>query len=143
MKRMKMILIFAMLFMSLSAPPVRTMMVFHSPEITPFEKLWDATCRIESNYNPLAIGDKHLKEWSYGIVQVRRSRLSDYYRQTGVIYSTEDMFDPGKAKEVFMWYASQYKHYELEEISRSWNGGSRGMQKKSTKKYWNRIKANL
>jgi len=124
----------------LTAPPSPAMVMFAPPEIKPYEALWNATCAVESNFNPYAIGDKHMKRWSYGIVQIRKSRLDDYYRQTGIRYTVTDMFDTDKSKEVFMYYCTGT---DLERISREWNGGNRGMQKKSTKNYWKQIQKRL
>ena len=127
----------------LQAPPSNMVTIFESEGTNPFENLFKAVCQVESSGNPLAVGDKHLKEWSYGIVQVRRSRLSDYYRQTGVRYTTEDMFDPTKAKQVFMFYASQYGPYQFESISRAWNSGPNYKKVKISKEYWKKVKKHL
>ncbi|MCE5225350.1 MAG: transglycosylase SLT domain-containing protein, partial [Porphyromonadaceae bacterium] len=115
-------------------------MVFVSYPIRPYEKIWEAICKYESNNDPYAIGDKHLRHKSYGIAQIRKSRLDDYYQRTGIRYTIKDMFDPVKSKEVFMYYASCS---DLEVIARRWNGGERGMDKKTTLKYWNQIKKHL
>ena len=45
------------------------------PPIRPFEALWEAVCTVESSGDPFAIGDKHLKDKSYGIAQIRQIRL--------------------------------------------------------------------
>jgi len=125
---------------SLTAPPYPCISILAPVEINPYEAQWNATCHIESNFNVNAIGDLHLKEKSYGIAQIRQTRLDDYYRKTGIRYTTKDMLDPDKSKEVFMYYASQYEPSQIEQISRCWNGGDRGMNKKSTKKYYLKIK---
>lgn len=124
----------------LAAPPSHIAVIVAPEPIRPYEALWTATCKVESNFNAYAIGDKHLRNKSYGIVQIRQSRLDDYYRQTGIRYSTKDMFNPEKSKEVFMFYA---RGSNLEKIAREWNGGHKGMNKKATIKYWNKIKSNL
>jgi hypothetical protein len=105
--------------------------------IRPYEALWNATCYVETRFDTMAIGDRQLKHKSYGIAQIRQSRLDDYYRRTGIRYTTRDMFNPDKSKEVFMFYATGS---DLEVIARSWNGGERGMEKASTRKYWKLIK---
>jgi len=133
-------LIISLFCASLGAPPSPALTMFIAPEIQPYEALWNATCKVESNFNAYAIGDKHLKQKSYGIAQIRKTRLDDYYRQTGIRYSVTDMYDPNKSKEVFMHYASGTN---LESISRCWNGGDRGMSKKSTLKYWKLIQKHL
>ena len=138
MKRMTTILISIMYFSLLIAPPNNSGMIFVSEPVNPFQSLWIATTIVESGGNPYAIGDRHLKEWSYGISQIRRVRLDDYFRRTGIRYTTDDMFCPEKSREVFMFYASQYRPHEIESISRSWNGS--GVM---TKIYFAKIKKHL
>lgn len=136
---MKIILILCLISASLTAPPMEGVLVVAPEPIKPYEAIWNATCKVESNFDPYAIGDKNLKEYSYGIVQIRNTRLIDYYKHTGIKYTTKDMFDPIKSKEVFMYYARG----DHENIARTWNGGPRGMEKKSTLKYWYKIQKEL
>jgi len=140
---MTLTLIISLFCALLTAPPSPTMVIFAPSEIKPYEALWNATCAIESNFNPYAIGDKHMKKWSYGIVQIRLSRLDDFYKQTGIRYYETDMFCPVKSKQVFIHYAVKNHYSESERISRDWNGGPKGMQKKSTYKYYLKIKEHL
>jgi hypothetical protein len=140
MKRVSMIFIFLMFFLKLPAPGYASLVIVEGEAVNPFEQLWKANCKVESSGNPFAIGDKNLKSHSYGIVQVRLSRLSDFYNKTGIRYSERDMFDTVKAKRVFMAYCTDLN---MERISREWNGGEKGMQKKSTLKYWMKIKKEL
>jgi hypothetical protein len=121
------------------APNDKCLYIMETKPVRPYEALWNATCKVESDFNPYAIGDKHLKNSSYGIVQIRKTRLDDYYLQTGIKYSVKDMFDPIKSKKVFMHYAS----LDLEKTAREWNGGPKGMHKKSTIKYWKKIKKEM
>ena len=130
-------LILTLFSLILKAPNERSLVIVKTEDVKPYEDLWNAVCQVESSGDPFAIGDRHLKHKSYGIAQVRKTRLSDYYLRTGIRYTECDMFDSVKAKEVFMWYCSGS---DLEVISRRWNGGSRGMGKKSTIKYWNKVK---
>ena len=140
-------ILITILFLSFSAllkaPEAKTIFIRADVPQNPFEALYIATSTVESSNNPLAVGDKHLKGWSYGIVQVRESRLDDYYRRTGIRYTTDDMFDPVKARRVFMHYASDYNPYQIMEISRAWNGGPDWRNKKSTKGYWKLIQKQL
>ena len=128
---------------SLTAPPSPAIDIFAPEEIRPYEALWNAHCSVETNFDTDAIGDLMFKEFSYGIVQIRRSRLLDYYLQTEIWYDVEDMFDVEKSKEVWMYYACQYNPWEVERIAREWNGGPRGMRKKSTIKYYHKISSAL
>ena len=127
------ILIFT--FELLKAPSFTVGYIARPEVIAPYEKLWQAVCQVESSGDPFAIGDRHLKNKSYGIVQIRQSRLDDYFNRTGIRYEVADMFCPVKSKQVFMYYASG----DYETVSRTWNGGAKGMSKKSTVKYWNKV----
>lgn len=133
-------LITCFLFSSLTAPPASSVMIFASEGINPYQALWNATTIVESGKNAFAIGDKHLKQHSYGIAQIRKTRLDDFYKQTGIRYDVTDMYDTVKSKQVFMYYCTGN---DLERISRMWNGGVRGMKKKSTLNYWHKIKKHL
>ena len=140
MKKVMTTLIIALITTFCYAPGTNTLMVFVTDPIRPYEKIWEATCKYESNNDPYAIGDKHLRHKSYGVAQIRQVRLDDYFKRTGIRYTTKDMFDPVKSKEIFMYYASGS---DMEAIARKWNGGDRGMQKKSTIKYWKQIQKRL
>ena len=135
-----MTILFITITLSLLAPTSPVLYIAEAEAIRPYENLWQAVCKVESSGNPMAIGDLHLKDKSYGIAQVRRTRLTDYYQRTGINYSEKDMFDPVKSKEVFMYYCIGT---DLERISRCWNGGAKGMDKKSTVKYWKLIQKQL
>jgi len=74
------------------------------------------------------------REHAVGIAQVRMIRLRDYNRRAGKSYQLSDMYDPYKAKIVFMYYCSG----DYERIAKSWNGSG-----KKTIKYWNNIKKQL
>jgi hypothetical protein len=140
MKMVIITLIISLFTSVLKAPSYPSGVILQTEVVRPYEAIWNATCKVESNFNPFAIGDKHLKEFSYGIVQVRKARLSDYYAKTGVMYSEIDMFNPAKAKQVFMYYCQSL---DIERISREWNGGAKGMTKKSTLIYWGKIQKAL
>jgi hypothetical protein len=70
------------------------------------------------------------------VAQIRQSRLDDYAKQTGIRYTVKDCFDKEISKSIFMFYAVS----DYETVSRLWNGGTEGMNKKSTIKYWQRVK---
>ena len=129
------------MFWQLLAAPPSGMLTLPVPEkLMPYEALWRATCKVESDFNRYAIGDRHLKNKSYGVAQIREVRLDDYYKQTGIRYHVKDMFCPDKSKEVFMYYCTTS---DLEVLARWWNGGPKAMEKKSTVKYWDKIKLEL
>jgi hypothetical protein len=144
MKRMiTMIFIFNSFFWLLSAPAPVGLVIIAPDKIEPYEAIWNAVCKVESSGNPLAIGDKNLKHHSYGVAQIRLSRLDDYYRQTGIRYYERDMFDVEKSKAVFMWYCSKVHPDNIREIVCSWNAGPNWKKKKSVEKYYLKIQKNL
>lgn len=122
MKKAVLILIFAGLYFQVTAPPPGIISIPQSDPVNPYEYLWVATCIVESNNKPHAVGDLHLSTHSYGIVQIRQSRLSDFNRSRAKHYTLPDMFDVTKSKEVWMWSASRYAPDDIVSISRSWNG---------------------
>ena len=136
-------IIFLALFSHLKAPDHPVAVILRTEPIQPYEAIWNATCEIESGFNPYAIGDKHLKDYSYGIVQIRQSRIDDYYEKTGIRYSVTDMFDPVKSREVFLFYASQFHSSDTEAISRAWNAGPNWKKVKASEKYYQKVKAVL
>jgi len=134
MRKMAIIIISIFYFQILTAPPNGAEVVFESERVNPFEDLWQATCFVESSGNRFAIGDNG-KSW--GIAQIQQSRIDDYYQRTGIRFELSDMFDVEKSREVFMYYCSD--PYNLEAISRSWNGGNNWRQKKQTHDYWYKV----
>ncbi len=136
-------LIFA-LFLSISgilyAPALDYTPMMAGIEINPFSELFTATCTVESGNDQNAINEK---EQAYGAAQIRQCKLTDYNRQTRNHYSLADCLDPAISRRIYMHFAAMYNPSELEQVSRVWNGGPRGMEKKSTVQYWNRILKNL
>ena len=143
MKRMKLLILIFLFTLRAFCPMEQVLYLEQSEGVNPYDPVWRAICTIESNHNPKAIGDLNFKEYSYGIAQIRRSRLLDYYWQTGIWYNVTDMFSIEKSREVFMFYASQIDYRNTEKICREWNGGNRGMAKRSTQKYYLKVKTRL
>ena len=137
------ILIIILFSLRVTAPVQRCLYIERMPTINPYERIYEATGYVESRFDDNAIGDKHLKQHSYGRVQTRQSRLNDYYQQTGKAYNVTFMWVEEYSREVFMHYASQIDYRDSERISREWNGGAKGMKKKATKKYWDLIQKQM
>lgn len=124
----------------LKAPDSKSIAILEATPIRPYEGLSKAIDIVETNCDPFAIGDRNLKEWSYGIKQIRQIKLDDYFRLTGIRYEVTDMFDPVKADEVFIYFAHKIGPYDFERIARVWNGGSgKGMKLASTKTYYLKV----
>lgn len=125
------------------APGDVTLYILRAEPINPYEKIWEVICKAESNNDPLAYHMEDNGHPSIGIVQIQQSRLDDFNKRTGNNYILTDMYVPENARIVFMHYTSEISPYNNERICREWNGGEKGMTKKSTIKYWRKIKANL
>lgn len=136
MKRLLIILFFLTYSLQTQEAGHKVTYLLVTEPLRPFDRLWEAVCQVESSNNPLAIGDKHLNGYSYGIAQIRESRLKDYNRRTSLNYSVIDLFDAEVSREIFMYYAVP----DFETTCREWNGGKSGMNKKSTLKYWEAVK---
>ena len=139
MRQLLLILFFTIFSSQTQESSFKVTYLLLSEPIQPYEKLWQAVCQVESGGNPLAVGDKHLNGYSYGIAQIRESRLKDYNRRTSSNYSVVDLFDAEVSREIFMYYAVP----DFETTCRLWNGGRNGMNKKSTLKYWEAVSALL
>jgi len=102
----------------------------------PFKPLIKAIGAVECNFDTLAYNPI---EKATGYFQIRPIRIEDYNTRTGSNYDLVDMFDYGKAEIVFLYYASRIGPYNVEAISRNWNGGPNGMKIKATKKYFLKV----
>ena len=114
--------------------------VLHQSSIT---TLVDALIMVESNGNPNAYCKK---EKAVGCLQIRPIMLREVnriLRKQGLNrrFSLEDRWDCGLSKEMFyIWKRWHHKNSSKEKIARNWNGGPRGWKKKSTQKYWTKVK---
>jgi hypothetical protein len=133
---MKAILIICLLFLSIRAfaPSARSLFIEIPDKIKPFEKLWQAVCKIESNNDSLAFCIDINGKPSVGIAQIQESRLNDYNTHTGNNYKLMDCFSPVISKKIFMYYCQV--SYEM--CAKRWNGSG-----KMTEIYWNKIKSVL
>jgi hypothetical protein len=104
------------------APEDRAVYISEPIAFNPYQRICDAVWKVESNFDATAIGDKHLKQWSYGIGQIRQERLDDFNKATESHYTLKDLFNPEISKTIFMFYAHQYGPYKIDDMIRSWNG---------------------
>lgn len=128
------------------SPEHKELPIVEGESIQPYEAIWQVTCSTESSHNPYAIGDTALVRHSYGIVQIRESRLDEYNNLTGKHYTVNDLFKVSVSKEIFMYYACRYNPSQTESISRCWNGGPDAMNSKKkhfTNRYYSLILENL
>jgi hypothetical protein len=120
MKSLFLITLFLALAIRLYAPDHRVLYITVSDKIQPFQRIWDVICEYESGNNPLAFCIDINGLPSVGIAQIQESRLNDYNNQSGDNLTLAEMFNPEKARKVFMWFASKSKTND--SFIRSWNG---------------------
>lgn len=122
MRKMQILILFLGLTLQMYAPENKVLYISEPMAINPYQRACGAVWRVESNFDATAIGDKHLKQWSYGIGQIRKERLDDYNKATGNHYTVKDLFSPAISRQIFMHYAHQYGPYRIDEMIRAWNG---------------------
>ena len=103
--------------------------------------LWEAVCRVESNGNPLAVGDGGR---AAGIAQIWAITVKDVNRFAGTKFTLNDRFNVEKSRAIFHLYVNHYGKGKSDEVkARIWNGGPTGNKKRATIAYWNKIKKHL
>lgn len=135
LNEMKKLICLILIFISLDAfaPAVNSLTIIKSESINPYEKIWEAICAVESSNNPNIINHK---EGAYGLVQVRKARLSDFNRESGQSYSLIDCLRPDVSKIVFMHNAVRFNPADYRLIARDWN-------KSKTDIYWEKVNKQL
>lgn len=83
-----------------------------------------------------------------GPMQIRRTMVRDVNRilksrGDATRYRYKDRWCRQSSIHMFNIYCSHYKLETPEEKARCWNGGPRGIRKRSTIKYWNKVKNEL
>ena len=100
--------------------------------------------------DPEAVGDLHLTDRAYGILQIRRPYIEDVNRIAGTGYTVQDMRDPELARWAATIYLGHYgarytritgKEPTLEVYARIHNGGPDGWRKDSTNQYVRKMTA--
>ena len=109
------------------------------------KELIKALINVESSNNDNAYRSC---EGAAGALQIRRTMVRDVNRilrrqRSNQQYTYEDRWDRQKSIEMFNIYCNHYNLVTPEEKARCWNGGPRGLQKLSTKKYWEKVKKQL
>ena len=119
--------IFTLLPISLHAAPIS------------LNSLLDAIAIVESNNNPVAIGDNGK---AVGMYQIWPIMVKDVNRILGrQEYTLEDRLNPQRSRAMCRTYLEHYcKGKSLAYMARCWNGGPNGYKKESTLKYWKKIK---
>jgi hypothetical protein len=103
------------------------------------ERLLDAIARVESHYDPNAVGDGGR---ALGAYQIHRVYWEDGTAFLGVDWPHRDATDPKKARRVVKAYLLRYgKGRSLLEMARIHNGGPHGHEKQATLFYAKKILA--
>lgn len=104
--------------------------------------LWKAICKVESNYNQRAIGDKGA---AFGIAQIHMGVVNDCNRIIGrKEFTSKDRFNPNRSKQMWQIYLNYYvPRGTKEQLARAWNGGVGNMNKRCTAQYWSKVRKAL
>lgn len=113
--------------------------------------LWEAVCTVESNGNPLAVGDRGADGVyrAAGIAQIWPITVKDVNRFAGTKFTLNDRFDVEKSRAIFQLYVNHYGKGKSDEVkARIWNGGPNAMRATGQKllnlnRYWAKIKKHL
>ena len=127
----------------LSQPDIKLTPVIKSRQHT---ELVNALIWVESKGNDSAY---HKGERAAGCLQIRPIMVKEVNRILDLkgsekIYTLEDRWSRAKSIQMFNIVVNYYHpNGTYEEIARCWNGGPQGLQKKQTKKYWNKVQKRL
>ena len=104
---------------------------------------------VESGGRADAIGDNGR---AVGILQIHAECVQDVNRFAHTDYTLADRSDETKSKEICTKYLLHYgKRYKTktgkeptaEILARIWNGGPRGYKNERTRRYWQKVQAEL
>lgn len=104
--------------------------------------LLDAIKTVESQNGKYLNG----KNGESGPYQMKHIVIDDVNRILGTkTYKYEDAMDEQKSRDICEFYITYWAEkagmkHNIEVMARIWNGGPKGYKKKSTIKYWNKIK---
>lgn len=100
--------------------------------------LLDAIRQVESGGNDRAIGDSCR---SRGAFQIQRAYWQEAARHGRVSWDySRWVWDRQKSEQIVCWYWQKYGATTDEARARIHNGGPRGVSKKATEAYWQRVK---
>lgn len=108
--------------------------------------LWEAVCTVESNGNPLAVGDGGR---AAGIAQIWPITVQDINRFAGTKFTLNDRFSVEKSRQMFNLYVNHYGKGQSDGVkARIWNGGPNAMKATGRKlanlnAYYSKIRKHL
>ena len=105
------------------------------------DSLIDAIIHVESRGDSMAY---NAGEDAVGVLQIRPIMMREVNRLLGYNkYTLKDRWSKSKSIEMFNVIKAHTTNPTNERLARNWNGGWKGYKKKSTLKYWNKVKTQL
>ena len=103
--------------------------------------LIDAIIHVESRGDSMAY---NAKEDAVGVLQIRPIMMREVNRLLKENkYTLDDRWSKSKSIEMFNVIKDHTTNPTNERLARNWNGGWKGYKKKSTLKYWQKVKRKL
>ena len=116
---------------------------FEVVKVTPIiqDSLIDAIIHVESRGDSMAY---NAKEDAVGVLQIRPIMMREVNRLLKENkYTLDDRWSKSKSIEMFNVIKQHTLNPTNERLARNWNGGWNGYKKKSTLKYWQKVKTQL
>ncbi len=105
------------------------------------DSLIDAIIHVESRGDSMAY---NAGEDAVGVLQIRPIMMREVNRLLGYNkYTLDDRWSKSKSIEMFNVIKQHTTNPTNERLARNWNGGWNGYKKKSTLKYWQKVKTQL
>ena len=105
------------------------------------DSLIDAIIHVESRGDSMAY---NAGEDAVGVLQIRPIMMREVNRLLKENkYTLDDRWSKSKSIEMFNVIKEHTTNPTNERLARNWNGGWNGYKKKSTLKYWNKVKTQL
>lgn len=108
----------------------------------PSSRLIDALVHVESKGNVHAVGDNGR---AVGPLQIHKEVVDDVNKAYGMNYTYDDRKSIDKSREICRKYLLLHggRKATNEKYARIWNGGPGGHRKRSTSKYWVKVRRRL
>jgi len=130
---------FFSLFINQATSSFEVVMVTTKPIIQ--DSLIDAIIYVESRGDSMAY---NAGEDAVGLLQIRPIMMREVNRLLKENkYTLADRWSKSKSIEMFNVIKDHTTNPTNERVARNWNGGWNGYKKKSTLKYWNKVKKQL
>ena len=131
--------LFFPLLINYATSSFEVVMVTTTPTIQ--DSLIDAIIHVESRGDSMAY---NAGEDAVGVLQIRPIMMREVNRLLKKNkYTLDDRWSKSKSIEMFNVIKDHTTNPTNERLARNWNGGWNGYKKKSTLKYWNKVKTQL